>query len=367
MAEIQIITLSEQNELVDEVSQLFEIEEIQQEYMSKLKTIRDNFKTNQDIIQKALQNNGSIMSKLAKKDFANINNQKQVQDALVDMTRQYYNLRTALTGETIVFIENIDGKNRVIEQEDWLKNLDVSTSLNAIRLSESKVRKLGQLLKESNYFSEFTKSKEEIIDDVLNASDFPWNSDDRTVVGFKGDHVLYKKDFKDNLVYAFYSGKYHQKSLYYKGTTYYNLGWIYEILMLKLENLSEEPIDKQNAFIAGLEGEHPVESLLEGWTMNTTKGMKAGDYKTVKKQWIQSKRENEQVVSLLQVYETSNQTIKLLDQILIEFQNGNLKNKTLKEVSKEFQRLFTPDNETLNRNLLTKIRKNLMQLGQPII
>lgn len=289
----------------------------------------------------------------------------------VKLTQIYYLMRTYLTGETISFLENIDGHLQVINQSDWLQLLTGTriahghTDFKGIFLLEDSLKGIGTSIEESDKFSKI-QNYDSIVEQVIEAATFKWSEDNQKHVGVYRGHELYKKDTKDTFVYAYYSHKTHILQHLYWGTKPYNLGWIQEEVVKRIEDSVINNLQEQ--YIAVLQGEHPVAPVLLNWKPTNVPGLVEGDLKTAQGEWIQSKRHNEQVIRTLQIH---NAMIKI-EQYLTELKSAISLNKfssadTIEKLTEDFYKMFSSDTEKINDKLKNKIRSQLTLMGQPVI
>lgn len=350
------------------------------EFSPSLKEYYQQYNTRLDFILtqiKMLQEQTNIRPQLYKRGQGNIfykQLNEQNNQIYVKLTQVYYLLRTFLTGETISFLEEIDGHLRVIDQYDWLKNLtgtnqtEYGTSHSAIFLLEKSIKDLGTSIEESDKFSKIA-NYDTIVEQVIQAATFTWSEDNKEPVGttLRGKHNLYQKDSRDTWVYAYYTGgKKRKLQLLYQAIQKYNLGWIQEELVKRME---QSVIDQmQESFIQSLQGEHPVAPVLANWKMSNVPGLVEGDLRTAQGEWIQSKRHNEQVIKTLQIHNAIVQVAEYLTDLKNAL-NQNIFNQhqTIEVLTDKFYKLFSSDTEKINNNLKNKIREQLKLMGQSII
>lgn len=289
----------------------------------------------------------------------------------VKLTQIYYLMRTYLTGETISFLENIDNHLRVIEQSDWLQLLTGShitkygTDFRGIFLLENSLQGLGTSIEDSDKFSKI-QNYDSIVEQVIEAATFRWSEDNKAPVGKYGSHDLYQKDTRDTFVYAYYTNKTHMLKLLYWGSKSYNLGWIQEEVVKRIE---DSVIHKaQESYIAALQGAHPVSAVLMGWRATNVPGLVEGDLKTAQGEWVQSKRHNEQVIRTLQIHNTMIKVEKYLTELKQALSStGANQSQIINSLTDKFYHMFSSDTEKIDTKLKEQIRSQLTLMGQPVI
>lgn len=317
---------------------------------------------------------------------------EQTNEIYVQLTQVYYLMRSYLTGgETIDFLEEIEGSLRIVHQEDWLKVLSATnvsykgtTLYGNIFLLEKDIANLSVPLNQATGFSEIGAQSESIIQEVIKAASFEWQIDG-TKAGRKANlakgksyedskkrahRTIYQKRSKDTNVYAYYSGgRRHQLNLVYNLEKPYNLGHIQERVMAELESYTT--VADQLKFVTQLRTDmHPVGLVIYNalWDRNNIKGTVEGDFKTATGQWIQSKRHNEKVIPTLQAHNVITEMKSyLLELKKVLNSTPQERERIINNLSDQFYSMFSSDIEKIDEKLKIKLRSQLQLLGQPVV
>ncbi len=389
----EIFDNSDMRQLVDLATNEFKIDisSINFEYTTKIDFILNiinqlQAKINNQVLQDKIKQNQVLSGKELYEQLDESTNQ-----IYVELTQVYYLMRTYLTGETIDFLEEIDGSLRVIHQENWIQALSASkqgyngnTIFNSIFLLENSIKQASIPLEKAGAFSEITRQSEGVIQDVINAATFEWEVDG-TKTGRQANlakgkiytdsrkrahKTIYQKKRRDTNVYAYYSGgRRHQLNLVYNLEEPYNLGHIQERVVAELESYTS--VADQLKFVTELKtSTHPVGLVIYNalWNRNNVAGSKEGDLKTLSGQWIQSKRHNEKVISTLQAHNIITEMKTYLLQ-LKEALNASpqRRERIINNLSDQFYSMFSSDTEKINEKLKIKLRSQLRLMGQPVI
>lgn len=307
----------------------------------------------------------------------------QTNEIYVQLTRVYYLIRTFFTGESIKFLETIEGEERVIEQDDWLGLLSGSViaknwktgkiyghKYQGIFLDEDLLMNLGTSIEESQDFSQVSRVSKPVIDKLLEAGNFDYQNSifEGDVVPGTTDHKLYRKIGIDDWVYAYYSGK--AKNLLYNKEISYNLGILKEQAWTKLEQ--QLSITDQLKYISLLnDSNHPLQYILglqkvqQKQNKNNIAATVEGDFRTSTGQWIQSKRHNSQVMKTMQIH---NAILNIRTQLL-QLKNTLSNNTTaLDNIADQFYTQFSSAQQIIDEKVKNKIRSQIGILaGQSII
>lgn len=298
---------------------------------------------------------------------------EDVNSLYVELTKIYYLVRTYLTGETISFLENINGTLKIIDQNDWLKLLtgksvtEWGISTSKIFLLEKSLTNIGTSIDNSNQMAKI-QNYNEIVNTFIHYGEFEWETN-HSAVGYYKTHELYQKQKKDTLVYAYYSGgKKHNLQLLYNVKINYNLGQLQETIIDQLEQLyTVYPTVIDKIISSWQNQEHPVGIFLEGWKRNFVPGLVEGDLRSATQQWIQSKRHNETVISTLQIHKATIQLRDNLQLLKTSLSSGNI-DEVIDQLANNFYNMFSSEKQNINDKLRDKIRRQLPTLlGQQII
>lgn len=369
----ELITSNELAWLVSDATELFspELINIASAASSKLDALIAMLDTLSEKIQGAHINMSSNYS--ARKDgdtsakFHALLNEN-VNSLYVELTKIYYLVRTYLTGETISFLENIEGTLKVIDQDDWLKLLtnksatEWGVSTSKIFLLETDLMNVGTSIDNSNQMAKI-QNYNEIINTFIHYGEFEWETEHPIVGYYKTKYKLYQKQKKDTLVYAYYNGgKKHNLQLLYNLKIHYNLGQLQETIIDQLEQLyTMYPTVIDKIIASWQDQEHPIGIFLGGWKRNSVPGLVEGDLRSATQQWIQSKRHNEKVISTLQIHKA---TIKLRNNLTLlqdSLKTGNI-DEVIDQLANNFYNMFSSEKQNINDKLRDKIRRQLPTL-----
>lgn len=324
----------------------------------KNKTLRERLQANIEYAQGKKRNfNRSIKSKSG----------IESNEIYVKLTQVYYLVRTLITGETIDFIETIEGKLKVIHQQDWLDKLSGGTK-GKISLYSTQLKESAVSLQEASDLSIFTRANEKLIDSIIEWGSFNWNEAHMQVGEYKG-HPLYQKMLKDMDVYAYYShGRTKTKTLLYQKSIYYNLGQLQETILANFEEYASIADQNQQLYMihAIQNSEHPVSYFINSrWTPDTTPGTVQGDFRTITGQWLQSKRDNTQVITTF----TAHNAIVNLKLALLELKQSLSLNSTnlSDDLIMRFTNMFNAEVGPINESIKNKIGHTLTLMGQSVI
>lgn len=299
--------------------------------------------------------------KINRKEYSTIN--KDIQMTFLEATQILYKLRTLITGEEIYFLENFDGEEKVIKQQDWISQLGVTS--NAITLTEKAINSIQttELLSKSSIFSSLTQNYNIEKDLIESAGSFNWPIDKGELID--SEKKIYKKNKRDFNVYAYWRTNNHNVTLLWQNKIVYNLGELYEAAIERFEqvaNLDESVIMQ---FKEKLNSDTPLDVIFGEFNIlsqynksgRSVQGLKEGDFRTSKNFWVQSKRGNSKVISLTQVYNYLNRILTILSK-LTQQENFNKTNTILKNnVIQQFINAYYSD-----KKIDDNIKKRIKQL-----
>ena len=231
----------------------------------------------------------------------------------------------------------------------------------------------GVDLSKSSIFSQYTRQNATLIEQLVQKGRYDWREEGQIEVT-PIRHKTYQKKNSDKNVQASYTSSRQRNNiilLYYHGI-YYNLGTLYEAIISKFEEVAS--YGRNSSVMAAFQSQihssdYPLEPFFSNWNIEdrNVPGLTEGDVYTTKKQWVQIKRNNNNIISLHQVYTKMLQVLNILKLMINELLKGNLSQKTKNKIVKEFTDLYTSEKSKLNNNIKRKISKQLTLLGEPLL
>lgn len=384
-----IISLADHQEIqenlfLDELNEIVRMQQVTlKDYLIKLQNYQillDKLVAEEQVTKKTYYNRYTKERGIS---FSNAN--QNAQALFLEITRTLMNLRTAITGESITFLENFDGVQKLIKQEDALKMFTAnSTSIvllkGSIQEFENNNTLIDQYYMETRSILAQLQSLVDVEGNVVEAGRFDWDEDkpdDASENPIKHKH--YKKRNRDDDVYAYYTASRlnnHIPILLWRNRQNYNLGQLYEAAMERVEKISQMERTIQERFLARIYGDHPLAAIFEadfGLSAFTLKGrnvpgLTEGDFRTAKGDWIQAKRNNPKIISFTQAAKKMRTMISLLNDIVNNPNNYTKVKKQLKaNVATRLAEEYYSDPQ-LRKQVIEKIRKNLPKInGQSVV
>ena len=286
-----------------------------------------------------------------------------IQQLFLEAVKILYQLRTLITGEKIYFLENIDGVEKVLDQDSWINLLSVNGE--EIQLLEGVIKRAQNTtsLQESSIFNQLTQNYQINQDLIEEAGNFQWPEDTSDTSYIEGKH--YQKNKRDIDVYAYWRmvNKKRRMFLLWKDQIAYNLGELYEAALERFEQVAVLGEQAISDFYQQLESDRPLTVILgafHGLTKYTkqgrsVQGLKEGDIRTSTGEWVQVKRNNSKIASLTQVYNYMNRVINVLSKLTNEANFSNRTGIIKSNVIQQFANLYY-SSKIIDTKIMDRIR-----------